>query len=287
MEMDDDPDSELQTETPGYPISISSGSPYQGSPYHGPDSFAERWNQHEWAFTPSYHNSPAQPPLDEPHLQAVSPPPLPVEEPPQPPPEPPRRRRNARISVRGGPRFSSPQGSSSYPPIPEDPQMGGPSHAVPEDDPPPVSYAPPPPPVGFKNQIPTYPGSSGYNPFEYPTSAGYGTHDPYLTAAQYNAHYPSSYPPVYPTRYPVQGTQIMVGSDEANSHPVEGNNSTRINITGAELQAMITTVVAQAVDDKFKEPRNLRSKTHTKSLSHSHTLKKDESQHLSNHKSEP
>ncbi|MFS7904009.1 hypothetical protein Hanom_Chr01g00030851 [Helianthus anomalus] len=52
MEMDDDPDPELQTGTPSHPISISSGSPYQGSLYRGPDSFSERWNQHEWAFTP-------------------------------------------------------------------------------------------------------------------------------------------------------------------------------------------------------------------------------------------
>ncbi|XP_021991191.1 extensin-like [Helianthus annuus] len=219
MEMYDDPDPELQTGTPGHPISISSGSPYQGSPYQGPDSFNERWVKYEWEFTPSYHNSPAQPPLNEPYLQAVTSPPLPIEEPPQqppqPPPEPPRRRRNARISVRGGPRFSSPQGSSSYPPIPEDPQMGGPSHAVPEDDCPPVSYAPPTPPVGFDNPIPIYPISYGYNPSGYPTtgdygyqaSAGYGTQGPYLTAAQYNALYPSSYPPVYPTRYPVQGYQ--------------------------------------------------------------------------------
>ncbi|XP_022004061.1 leucine-rich repeat extensin-like protein 1 [Helianthus annuus] len=215
MEMDDDPDLEPPTGTPGHPISISSGSPYQGSPYQGPDSFAERWIQYEWEFTPSYHNSPAQPPLDEPYLQAVTPPPLPVEEPPQqppqPPPEPPRRRRNARMSVRGGPRFSSPQGSSSYPPIPEDPQMGGPSHAVPEDDPPPVSYAPPPPPVGFDNPIPIYPGLSVYNPSGYPTPVDYGyqapAQDPYLTAAQYNALYPSSYPPVYPTGYPVLGYQ--------------------------------------------------------------------------------
>ncbi|XP_022026771.1 T-cell leukemia homeobox protein 3-like [Helianthus annuus] len=271
-------------------------------------------------------------------LQAVSPPPLPIEEPPQqppqPPPEPPRRRRNTRISVRGGPRFSSPKGSSSYPPIPEDPQMGGPSHAVPGNDPPPVSYAPPP--VGFDNPIPTYPGSSGYNPSGYPTN--YGTHDPYLTAAQYNALYPSSYPPVYPTGYPVQGYQYpryqqppppqqeqtqeilqrldrveREADDTKKKHnsflkglaslikeheswlalmkqtviPWKKNNNTRINITGAELHAMITAEVAQAVDDKFKEPSNVRSKTHSKSHSHSHTLKKDESQHSSNQRSEP
>ncbi|XP_022040891.1 extensin-like [Helianthus annuus] len=189
MEMDDDPDPEMQTGTPGHPISISSGSPFQGSPYRGPNSFQERMATYDWIFTPSYHSSPAQPPLDDPQLQAVSPPPLPVEEPPQqppqPPPEPPRRRRNARMSVRGGPRFSSPRGSSSYPPIPEDPQMGGPSNAAPEDNPPQASYAPPMPLVGFDNPIPTYPGSSGYNPYGDPSGypLGYGTHDPYLTAA--------------------------------------------------------------------------------------------------------
>ncbi|XP_022007346.1 extensin-like [Helianthus annuus] len=213
MELDDDPDPEMQTGTPGHPISISSGSPFQGSPYRGPDSFQEKMATYDWYFTPSYHSSPAQPPLIEPQLQAVSPPPLPVEEPPQqppqPPPEPLRRRRNARISVQGGPRFSSPQGSSSYPPIPEDPQMGGPSNAVPENDPPPASYAPPQPPMGFDNPISTYPGSSGYTPFENPMGypSDYGTHDPYLTAAEYHHLYPSSYSPVYPIGYPVQGYQ--------------------------------------------------------------------------------
>ncbi|XP_021985904.1 early nodulin-75-like [Helianthus annuus] len=207
MEMDYDPDPEMQTGTPGHPISISSGSPFQGSPYRGPDSFQEKMA--------TYDCSPAQPPLDVPQLQAVSPPPLPVEEPPQQPPqpplEPPRPRRNARISVRGGPRFSSPQGSSSYPPIPEDPQMGGPSNAAPEIDPPPASYAPPQPPMGFNNPIPTYPGSSGYNPFE--NTSGYPSdhrnQDPYLTTAQYHHLYPSSYPPVYPTGYPVQYYQYQ------------------------------------------------------------------------------
>ncbi|MFS7920144.1 hypothetical protein Hanom_Chr03g00220971 [Helianthus anomalus] len=36
MEMDDDPDPEPPTGTPGHPISISSGSPYQGSPIPRP-----------------------------------------------------------------------------------------------------------------------------------------------------------------------------------------------------------------------------------------------------------
>ncbi|XP_021974870.1 uncharacterized protein LOC110869983 [Helianthus annuus] len=67
----------------------------------------------------------------------------------------------------------------------------------------------------------------------------------------------------------------MAGSDEANSHPAEGNN-TRIKITGVELQAMITAAVTQAVDAKFKEPSVVRSQTHSKSHSHSHTHKKRE-----------
>ncbi|KAJ0669593.1 hypothetical protein HanPI659440_Chr17g0702891 [Helianthus annuus] len=212
METDDDPDPELQTGTPGHPISISSGSPFQGSPYDGPDSFQEKMATYDWFFTPSYHNSPAQPPLDDPQFQAVTPPPLPVEEPPQqppPPPEPQRRRRNARMSVRGGPRFSSPRGSSSYPVIPKDPQLGGPSNVAPEDNPPQASYAPSQPPAGFNNPIPTYPGSTGYNPYvdpsEYPVD--FGTHDPYLSAAQYHQLYPSVYPSMLPTDYPIQGYQ--------------------------------------------------------------------------------
>ncbi|XP_022040662.1 extensin-like [Helianthus annuus] len=255
MEMDDHPDPEMQTGTPSHPISISSGSPFQGSPYRGPDSFQERMGTYDWFFTPSYYSSPAQPPLEDPQLQAVSPPPLPVEEPPQPPPEPPRRRRNARMSVRGGPRFSSPRGSSSYPPIPEDPQLGGPSNAAPEANPPQASYAPPQPPVGFDNPIPTYPDPSGYNPYENPSG------------------YPSDYHPE------------MAGSDEANSHPAEGN--TRINITGAELQALITAAVSQAVEAKFKEPSVVRSQTLSKTHSQPHTHRKSESLHSSNQGSVP
>ncbi|XP_022041164.1 protein hunchback-like [Helianthus annuus] len=118
MDMDSDPDPTMPpTGTPTHPIRISSGSSYAGSPYQGPDSWDERWNTYKWEYTPSFHNSPPQPPMEEPHFQAVTPSPLPVEEPPQqplqPPPEPPRRRRNARMSVRGGPRFSSRQATST------------------------------------------------------------------------------------------------------------------------------------------------------------------------------
>ena len=77
----------------------------------------------------------------------------------------------------------------------------------------------------------------------------------------------------------------MAGSDEVNSHPAQGN--TRINITGAELQAMITAAVSQAVDAKFKEPSIVRSQTHSKAHSKSHTHKKSESVHSSNQGSIP
>ncbi|MFS7904849.1 hypothetical protein Hanom_Chr01g00040891 [Helianthus anomalus] len=107
----------------------------------------------------------------------------------------------------GGPRFSSPQASSTCPPIPKDPQMGGPSHAVLENDLPPVTFAPPPPPMGYKNPISTYPRSSGYNPFDYQAPTGYEyqapAQDPYLEAAQFNALYPSPFLPAYPTGNPV------------------------------------------------------------------------------------
>ncbi|XP_022007939.1 extensin-like [Helianthus annuus] len=152
MDLDEDPDPEMPPSgTPTHPIDISSGSSFAGSPYQGPHNYNEWWGQWKFANSPSYHNTPPQPPLKEPHFQAVTPPPLPAEEPPLPPPKPPIRRRNARISVRGGPRISSPQASSNYPPIPEDPQMGGPSHAAPEIDTTPATFAPPPPPMGFEN----------------------------------------------------------------------------------------------------------------------------------------
>ncbi|KAJ0905578.1 hypothetical protein HanPSC8_Chr07g0295551 [Helianthus annuus] len=109
MEVDEDTDPSMPPSgTPNHPIEISDGSPFVGSPYNGPDSFEERFRQHDWVFTPSYHNSPLhQPQHSSPlHLQqqqpqqqqnpsedfrrdVVTPPPPP---PPVLPPPPPRRR---------------------------------------------------------------------------------------------------------------------------------------------------------------------------------------------------
>ncbi|MFS7904761.1 hypothetical protein Hanom_Chr01g00039801 [Helianthus anomalus] len=107
---------------------------------------------------------PQRTPSEDPHFQVVTPP-LAPEQPPL--PKPSRRRRSARMSVRGGFQFSTPQSSSNYPPIFEDPQMGGPSNAVSEVDTAPVTFAPPPPPpMGFENPIHAYLDTTGYNPNE-------------------------------------------------------------------------------------------------------------------------
>ncbi|XP_021975114.1 early nodulin-75-like [Helianthus annuus] len=92
MEMDDDSDPEMPpTRTPTHPIKISSGSSFPSSPYRGPDIFLERWATYKWEYTPPHHNSPPHQQVlsEDPHFQAVTPPPSPpVEQ--QLPPEPSR-----------------------------------------------------------------------------------------------------------------------------------------------------------------------------------------------------
>ncbi|XP_022041265.1 extensin-2-like [Helianthus annuus] len=211
MEMDDDPDLEMPPSgTPTHPIEISSGFSFHGSLYRGPDIWAERWSTYKWEFTPPHHNSPPhqQAPSEDPHFQAVMPPPPPAPE--QPPPlEPSRRRRSAQMSVRGGFHFSTPQHSSNYPPLYEDPKMGGPSNVISEVDSAPVTPAPP---MGYENPIPSYPDAAGYNLFEQQAYSGYNYNnapvvDPYVEAANFNALYSSPFPPAYPTGYPAYGYQ--------------------------------------------------------------------------------
>ncbi|XP_022030597.1 early nodulin-75-like [Helianthus annuus] len=216
MEMDEDPDPEmLPTGTPTHPIEISSGSSFHGSPYRGPDIFAERWATYKWEYTPPHRNSPPhqQVPSEDPHFQAVTPPPWPAPE-QQLPPKPPRRRRTgARMSVHGGFHFSTPQHSSNshYPQLYEDPQMGGPSNPVSEVESAPV--APPLQQMGYDNPIPSYHGAAAYNPFEQQAYTGYNYNnapiiDPYLEAVNYNALYPGGpFLAAYPTRYPAYGYQ--------------------------------------------------------------------------------
>ncbi|KAJ0598268.1 hypothetical protein HanHA89_Chr04g0163931 [Helianthus annuus] len=48
MEVDEDTDPSMPPSgTPNHPIEISDGSPFVGSPYNGPDSFEERFRQHD------------------------------------------------------------------------------------------------------------------------------------------------------------------------------------------------------------------------------------------------
>ncbi|KAJ0863174.1 hypothetical protein HanPSC8_Chr12g0526861 [Helianthus annuus] len=202
MDMDEDTDPvEPARGTPNHPIEISDGSSFHGTPYQGPDSYQARFNQCEWYFTPSHHSSPheqqqqqQQDPSEDSRFVAVTPPPPP---PPvhQAPPDPPRRERTgARMSTRGGDfHFSTPHHSSgSYsPPLPEDPQMGGPSNHPAEVNSAPV--APPPPPFGYDNPISTYAGSTAYNLFEQPANTHYNYIgvDPYVEAAEnYHALHP-------------------------------------------------------------------------------------------------
>ncbi|MFS8023189.1 hypothetical protein Hanom_Chr16g01448521 [Helianthus anomalus] len=210
MDVDEDQDPIMPPSgMPTHPIDISSGSTsYAGSPYQGPGEWAEWWGQYKWEYTPSYHNTPPQHQAMEPS----PPPPPPVEEQPPPPPlEPSRRRRNARMSGHGGPHFSSPYASNTYPTILQDPQMGGPSNPAPVIDTTQATFAQPPPPMGFENPIPTYPAATGYNPFEPTTSMGYNyqapSYDPYAKAIVHNTLYPSPFPPAYPTGYPAYGYQ--------------------------------------------------------------------------------
>ncbi|MFS7893579.1 hypothetical protein Hanom_Chr11g01001531 [Helianthus anomalus] len=116
------------------------------------------------------------------------------------------------MSVRAGPQFSSPQASSNYPPIPEDPQMGGPSNVASVIDTTPATFAQQQPTLGFENQIPTYSAETGFNQFEprAPTSYNYQppAYDPYVEASVHNAFFPFTFfPPAYPTGYPTYGYQ--------------------------------------------------------------------------------
>ncbi|XP_022040583.1 extensin-like [Helianthus annuus] len=163
-------------------------------------------------YTPPHRNSPPhqQVPSEDPHFQAVTSPPPPAPEQPL-PPKPSRRRRTARMSVRGGFHFNTPQHSSNsnYPPLYEDPQMGGLSNAVSEVDSAPVAPAPH---MGYENPIPSYPGAAGYTLFEQQAYSGYKYNnapavDPYIEAVNYNALYPRPFLATYPTGYPAYGYQ--------------------------------------------------------------------------------
>ncbi|KAJ0508599.1 hypothetical protein HanIR_Chr11g0519021 [Helianthus annuus] len=98
----------------------------------------------------------------------------------------------------------------------------------------------------------------------------------------------------------------MAGSDEVNSRPVENHVNTKIQLTGAELQALVDNTVTRALDRHNSEYSETRSRTlstpHTKSKTHSeghskppptppkskkNESKKDDDRHSSNENSIP
>ncbi|KAJ0451568.1 hypothetical protein HanHA300_Chr15g0569011 [Helianthus annuus] len=227
MDVDDDLDPTMPPSgTPTHPIEISSGSSFAGSPYRGPDLWAEWWSTYKWEFTPLHHNSPPpqRAPSEDPHFQAVTPPPAP-EQPP--PPEPSRRRRSAPMSMRGGFHFSTPQTSSNYPPIFEDPQMGGPLNAVSEVDSAPITPTPPPLPMGFENPIPAYPDTTGYNPFEPQTYTGYNYHAPVIDPCVEAANLTLSTPHFFHPR--TQLGTLLMGINTPHLHNLSSSSNLNLH----------------------------------------------------------
>ncbi|XP_022041118.1 protein transport protein SEC31-like [Helianthus annuus] len=194
-EPDEDSDPEMQPSgSHMHPIEIPSGSTsYAGSPYQGPNEWDPYWNQFTFVNTPSYR-SPTQPPP--PQQEDVQ---MELVEQPQPPLEPPRRKHGTRMYVSSRLRSSLlPPLPQTYPPIPEDPQMGGPSSTAPVVDPTPATFVQPTP-SGFDNSIPTYLDMTGYDPLNPTTPIDYNyqapSYDPYMQAVVHNALYPSSFLP--------------------------------------------------------------------------------------------
>ncbi|KAJ0511025.1 putative retrotransposon gag domain-containing protein [Helianthus annuus] len=73
----------------------------------------------------------------------------------------------------------------------------------------------------------------------------------------------------------------MPGSDEVNSHPRENHDTSRVNVAGAELQALIDNAVTQALDRQFNESSGTHVRTqsipHSKPPSRTHTAHKSDS----------
>ncbi|MFS7987836.1 hypothetical protein Hanom_Chr11g01027531 [Helianthus anomalus] len=171
--------------------------------YQGPNEWVQYFGQFTFVHTPPYQppTSPLPPLPKDVQMEPV--------EQPQPPPEPPRRKGGAHMSVHLGPQSSPlPPLPQTYPPIPEDPQMGRPSNTAPVLDPTPQTFVQPPP-SGFDNLIPMYPDMTVYDPLNptKPIDFNYQapSYDPYMQAVVHNA----LYPPPFPSAYPTTGIQIM------------------------------------------------------------------------------
>ncbi|XP_022033090.2 uncharacterized protein LOC110934213 [Helianthus annuus] len=84
----------------------------------------------------------------------------------------------------------------------------------------------------------------------------------------------------------------MAGSDKINSHPMKNNDNARINLTGAELKALVDDAVKKALERQYEEYSGTRSRTlsipHSKPPSKKDEPKKeDDERHPSNNHSDP
>ncbi|XP_035837192.1 zinc finger CCHC domain-containing protein 9-like [Helianthus annuus] len=84
----------------------------------------------------------------------------------------------------------------------------------------------------------------------------------------------------------------MAGSDKINSHPMENNDNARINLTGAELKALVDDAVKKALERQYEEYSGTRSRTlsipHSKPPSKKDEPKKEDDEcHPSNNHSDP
>ncbi|XP_022041291.1 uncharacterized protein LOC110943868 [Helianthus annuus] len=84
----------------------------------------------------------------------------------------------------------------------------------------------------------------------------------------------------------------MAGSDKINSHPMENNDNARINLTGAELKALVDDAVKKALERQYEEYSGTRGRTlsipHSKPPSKKDEPKKeDDERHSSNNHNDP
>ncbi|XP_021984914.1 uncharacterized protein LOC110880765 [Helianthus annuus] len=93
----------------------------------------------------------------------------------------------------------------------------------------------------------------------------------------------------------------MAGSDEVNSRPVENHENAKIQLTCAELKALVDDAVTKALERQYSEYSGTHSRTlstlHTKPKTHSEShskppskkdvSKKDDDRHSSNNNNTP
>ncbi|XP_035830904.1 uncharacterized protein P8B7.26-like [Helianthus annuus] len=81
-------------------------------------------------------------------------------------------------------------------------------------------------------------------------------------------------PPPVEQQPPPEPPSYMAGSDEVNSHPEENRDNAKIQLTGAELKAIVDDAVTKALEWQYSE----YSGTHSRTLSTPHAKPKTHSE---------